>query len=132
VNLFPTFFKTERFSNCRESLEIFRESGLNEGIFAGCWYGVILAFVRTMGRGGRGHQVEDVNEHQERFVYDAPPLWPDSRLVGVTPQQVARLMPAPTSEQYKIIDVLLTHPDASDYSICKEVWDSKQLIQGQN
>lgn len=81
-----------------------------------------FALARTMGRDGRGHQVEYQNEYQERFVYDAPPLWPDSRPVGVAPGQVARLTPAPTAEQYKIIDALLADPVASDYQINKAVW----------
>jgi hypothetical protein len=84
-----------------------------------------FAFARTMGRDGRGHQVEYVNEHQERFVYDAPPLWPDYQPVGVAPQQIARLGPAPTSEQYKIIDALLSDPEATDYKISMEVWGKK-------
>jgi hypothetical protein len=90
--------------------------GRNRDAFAG---------VRTSGRDGRGHKVEYINEHQERFVYDAPPLWPDSQPVGVSPHQVARLTPAPTAEQYQVIDVLLKDPGASDYKISMEVWGKK-------
>lgn len=81
-----------------------------------------FALAELSGRDGRGHRVKFTDEAGQVIEADPPPLWPDYLPVGVRPERVYLLPPAPTAEQYKIIDALRAEPGVSDYKVCQVVW----------
>jgi len=79
----------------------------------------------TMGRDGRDHQVK-ITDNGEEIILPAPPLWPDTKPVGVEPRSIFDPPTAPSDDERAVIEYLRKNPGASNYAVCRDVFDDKR------
>lgn len=84
-----------------------------------------FTIAETIGKDGRDHQVR-VIENDEEIILPAPPLWPDTQPVGVEPRSIFDLPLAPDPERRAVIEYLRKNPGASNYAVCRDVFEGNR------
>lgn len=82
---------------------------------------------KTQGHDGKNHRVLFPGDDGEMVEYAPPPLWPDTRPVGVQPHSILDLPVAPTADERRVVE--LAAQGASKNEICRQVWGGKNATR---